>query len=306
MRSTVLRVLYFALLLAVAVTSIYIYTIWWDEYQRSHPKVTVAEYQTYREDIPFHGILLWKDYVLTSAWEGTVSYPLGEAARVAKGDVVAVVMSRAGKMAVRAPEPGYFVAGFDGAEENWTYVRFWTGDDLLPTPPEFVAIRPGTHIPKGGIIGKMVPQPQELRCIAFVDLPPMLLKALDQRVVRVRLRETQWPVKADVRVFLKLHERRGKVYLTLPFFPIDIVQSRVVSYRIVAGGHSGAAVPESCVVARNGRVGVFVVEGTVSKFVEVKGIPMPEHLFLITEGVVPGMVVILNAEKAREGNVRLW
>ena len=306
MRFSFLRILYFSLLLAVAAASVRIYTEWWTQYDRAHPKVTIAESRTYQEEVPFSGILIWKDYLLKTSWEGRVSYPAGAMARVAKGTVVAVVASRAGKMAVRAPEQGYFVAGYDGAEEKWSYSQFWSGEGTLPSSPSFVRIGEGAHVARGDPVGKMIPQPQELRCIAFVDLSPLLVKALDEGVVRVRVRDAEWPLKTKVRVFQKLHERRGKIYLSLPFFPIDIVQSRLVSYRIMAGGYSGVSVPESSVVMRNGRMGVFVVEGTVSKFVEVKGMPLPEHLFLATEGLTPGKVVILDADTAREGTVRLW
>ena len=68
----------------------------------------------------------------------------------------------------------------------------------------------------------------------------------------------------------------------------------------------GVMAPDTAVVTRDGKQGVFLVQGSVTRYVEVEGFPADEGYFFITKGVLPGNQLILYADKNKEGAVRLW
>jgi hypothetical protein len=92
----------------------------------------------------------------------------------------------------------------------------------------------------------------------------------------------------------------------LPFFPPEVLKTRSFSCNVLTGNRQGVALPHSAVVVRDGELGVLVVQGNVTEFTKVEGFPADESNFFITKGVVPGNVVVLHADKVKEGVVRLW
>jgi hypothetical protein len=57
----------------------------------------------------------------------------------------------------------------------------------------------------------------------------------------------------------------------------------------------------------NGRQGVLVVEGGVTTFRDVHGMPISSGRFVVTEGLKAGEIVIEEGGKAKEGGrVLLW
>lgn len=299
------RILYFALILVIAVSAVKVYMLWWDRYEAINPQVIAATSYTHTDQIPARGILIWREEIVSSRWNGPVDYPSLEPRRVGMGETIAVISASSGRMAVKAGRVGYFIPALDGAEGNWTYSAFWNGMAPLPEPPDPVFFSPGGFVEKGKPVGKIILQPQELRCILYADVTPALERDIRSGTVRVKAKDGEWPGKAEVRV-ASFHGSKVKLYLTLPFFPPEIVVSRGIRLLLEAGEQAGVSLPESAVVYREGKLGVFSVEGNRVEFREITGMPVEGGRFFITGGVKPGNIAVLNARSAKEGKIRLW
>ncbi|TDY65201.1 hypothetical protein C8D99_101352 [Aminivibrio pyruvatiphilus] len=299
------RFLYFFLILVIAVGVVYIYFLWWERRESLNPEVVSAVPYTHSDRIPARAVLLWREEVVSSRWSGAVAFPAPGPRRVAKGETLAVVSAPSGKMAVKAEKTGYFVPALDGAEGEWTYAAFWNGMAPLPSAPPAQFIGPGTFVEKGRPVGKLISQPQDLRCILYADVTPSLERDIRAGFVRVKTKETEWAAKAEVRV-ARFLDSKVKLYLTLPFFPASATASREMGLLLEAGERSGVSVPESAVLFREGRLGVLLVDGNMVHFQAVRGIPVEGGRFFITEGLRPGNIVVLHAQNGKEGKIRLW
>lgn len=299
------RIFYFAAVLAVATGTIWVYQYWWEQNALESPDVVSAVPYTYIERIPVKGVLIWEETVLVSRWDGNLSYPEPGTRRVARGETVAVIGSSSGKMAVRSESVGYFVPGLDGAEGEWRYSFHWPGMAPLPASPAFADFSSGVFVRRGDPVGKLISQPQELRCVLYADVTPALQKDIQTGFVRVKTEAHGWPGRAAVRASRFLGTKM-KLYLTLPFFSLENVKSREIALFLETGEHVGVAVPESSVRYREGKLGVFQVEGNIVKFKEIEGLPVEGHRFFVQKGLQSGNIVVLNAERAKEGKIRLW
>ena len=299
------RCFYFALILVVAAGTVKVYFLWWERQKLLNPEVVSAVPYNHTERIPVRGILIWRETVVTSKWSGRVTYPSLELRRVRKGETVAVVESPQGKMAIRAEEAGYFLPGLDGAEGKWSYGDFWNDLSPLPRAPSLEFFLQGWAVAKGEAVGKLIPQPQELRCILYADVAPSHERDIRNGFVRVKRNELGWSQKVDVRVF-RFHGRTVKLYITLPFFPVEVARSRELDLLLESQEKMGLWVPESAVLHREGRLGVLQVEGNVVSFHEIQGMPVDQGRFFVTSGLTPGNLVVRSAQNAREGKIRLW
>lgn len=299
------RVLYFTVILGVVLGTVRLYTLWWSRHESLNPEVVSAAPYVYTERLPVRGVLFWQEELLLSRWTGKVTFPSTEPRRVAKGETVAVVDGSSGKMAVKSPRVGYFVPGLDGAEGRWNYSSFWSDRTSLPEVPSFKPIAPGSVVKKGEPVGKMIHQPQELRGIFYADATPALLRDAQAGFVRVRLREKEWPQRVDIRVS-EVMGPTMRLYLTLPFFSPSMTTTRALSMVLEGREQLGVAVPESAVTYRSGKLGVYLVEGNMARFHTVEGLPVEEGYFFVTAGLKSGNVVVLDAQKGREGKIRLW
>ena len=72
------------------------------------------------------------------------------------------------------------------------------------------------------------------------------------------------------------------------------------------GEWRGAEIPESSVVIKGGKKGVYLVRGDRVFFREIRGIPMPGDRFLVYGGLNPGNLVLLNGMVGKEGRIKLW
>jgi len=299
------RFLYFFLILVIAVGAVYIYFLWWERRESLNPDVVSAVPYTHTDRIPARALLLWREEIVVSRWSGPVTFPSSVPRRVPKGETLAAVSASSGKMAVKADKTGYFIPALDGMEGKWTYAAFWNGMAPLPPAPIPQFFGAETFVEKGRSVGKLVPQPQDLRCILYADVTPSLERDIKAGFVRVKTKETEWPAKAEVRVSRFL-ESKVKLYLTLPFFPASAIASRELDLLLEAGERSGVSVPESAVLLREGRLGVLLVDGNVVSFKAVRGVPVEGGQFFITEGLKPGHIVVLHAQSGKEGKIRLW
>ena len=299
------RFFYFALILLVAAGTVNLYWMWWENTSLLNPDVVAAVPYTYTERIPVRGVLVWEETVLTSRWQGSVAYPEPGVRRVGRGETVAVVNASSGRMAVHAETVGYFLPALDGAEGEWRYASLWHGMDPLPPSPDLVHFSAGSPVNRGAPLGKIVPQPQELRCIVYADVTPSLERDVGSGFVRVKTSLHGWAGRAPVRASRFLGSK-VKLYVTLPFFTVENVLSREIRLFLETGERLGVAVPESAVLHRDGNLGVMQLEGNVVRFREIQGRPVEGHRFFVMKGLQPGNIVVTEAQKAKEGKIRLW
>lgn len=299
------RTLYFGTVLAVAALTVWLYLAWLERSALESPDLIAASSYVYRERIPARGLLVWDEEIVVSRADGLVYYPAPGPRRVARGETVASIESKSGRVEVRSEIVGYFVPGLDGSEGNWRYSSLWAGTAPLPAAPPLVEFSSGRPVRRGEAIGKIIPQPQDLRCVTYVDLTPSLEKDIRAGFASMRLREGGRPARVPVRAsqFIGV---KTKLYLTLPFFPAEMARSREISFILETGESLGVLVPETSVMYRGGKLGVLQVDGNVASFKEVWGMPVEGGNFFIQKGLQPGNVVVLDADGAKEGKIRLW
>jgi hypothetical protein len=144
-----------------------------------------------------------------------------------------------------------------------------------------------------------------LRCIAYLDRTVSLERDIRRDFIDIRTEANGKSRRAAVRAS-SIIGQKIKVYLTLPFFPPSLMTSRAFSCSVLTGDRQGVSVPDTAVVLRDGKLGVLLVQGSMTEFTEVEGFPTDEYSFFITKGVAPGNVVVRYADKVREGVVMLW
>jgi hypothetical protein len=298
------KIFYGVSVVLMACVWIYAFKSYFDHYDSIHPEITWAEPWVQVDVTQADGVLLWNEEIIASPRDGTVKYPAGRGpVKVPKGAVVAKVTSGSAVSDVKAKEDGYFVAGLDGYEGQWKYSALWL--ENIPDPSPLKMMEEGAEVPKGAPVGKLIPQPQELRLIGYVDMVAGITDKLESNRLMIKMDEMDTSSRAYIRVYETIGHR-AKIYVDIPWFPPNALMSR--KYRLLAetGETSGVAVPESAVGSLRGKQGVFVLKGSNAVFTEIKGRVIDGSRFLVTEGLKLGDVVIVNADGAREGRVRLW
>lgn len=280
-----------------------IYFMWLDNYYLTHPDIIEASAAGYAEEQPLDGILLWDEQLVFAPQSGVLTYPSPHPRLVAKGEIIAALDGTA----VRALYPAYFFPALDGQEGNWVYSRLWP--DFVPFPffKPAVLLENGIQLRKGAPIGKLVTQPQNLRCIAYLDATPSLERSLGMNnpTVRVRLKPEGREFKAEVTA-QKWSGRKIKVCINLPFFPPSLLKSRKFSASIVEARRSGVMIPESAVITKDGRNIVFMLHGNTVASEDVDGWPSGDGSFFVIKGLRPGMRIVMNAEKVYDNMTLMW
>lgn len=297
------RLFYYTAFFLIFVGVLKFYLIWLENYQRLHPEIIEAFAVGYIEEQPLEGVLLWDEQLLYAPKDGVLTYLSPHPRRVAKGEMVAALDG----VAVRVPVPGYFSPALDGQEGHWVYSRLWPEFAPFPFFRSAVFLENGTQLRKGAPLGKLVPQPQSLRCIAYLDRSPSIELALQRRHPSLKIRtEPEGKDRQAEIIAVKSIGRKIKVCLRLPFFPPSLLHSRSFSCRVVAGDLQGVMLPDTAVVTRDGRNIVFLVQGSRVVSQDVEGFPADDKHFFITKGVTPGNKLILNADKELSDVIRLW
>jgi hypothetical protein len=85
-----------------------------------------------------------------------------------------------------------------------------------------------------------------------------------------------------------------------------MTENRTFSWKIYVGEQNGIYVPNSSVILKDGVMGVFIIKGNEAAFRKVEAFHADEDNFFINSGVIPGDMLILDASKAREGEVNIW
>jgi hypothetical protein len=295
------RVFYYVTVLLIAIIVYKIYFYWLDAYRYANPAVFQTESGIYAEEIPFEGVLLWEERLIFASTAGAISYPSLSPRRVRKGELLCSING----VAQNSPDAGYFCPALDGYEDNWNYSLLWPGTSPLPSPPKATPILNGTHVDIKQPIGKIIPQPQELRAIAWIDVTPTLEQDIKRSRIKVRRIENDWGLWAEIRTKTVISQKT-KIYVTLPFFTPEMAESRTFSWKISAGEQNGIYVPNSSVIFKDGVMGVYVIKGNEAIFSEVEAFHVDEYNFFITSGIIPGDMLIIDATRAREGQVNVW
>lgn len=296
---------WFAILLIVFVW-IYAFRAYFRHYDSVHPDIAWAEAWVQTDIVNVEGILLWNEDLILSPRDGTVKFPMGRGPlRVPRGAVVAKVTDGGGTYDIKTRDEGYFVAGLDGSEGGWKYSALWPGMKELPVVSPLKMTEESAKVKKNSPVGKLIPQPQDLRFIGYVDMTEGMTKSLASNNLPVKMDTLDTSSKAYVRVY-ETAAGKAKVYLNVPWFPPEAIMSRRYKLIVEEGETSGIAIPETAVDTKNGKTGAYVVKGTEASFVEIKGRVIGGGRFLATEGLALGDAVIVDAGGAREGRVRLW
>lgn len=296
-----------------------LYLSWLDEYRLAHPAVVEAVSASYVEEQPLDGILLWDEQLVYAPQSGAYTYPSPRPRRVSKGEMIAALDGTA----VRAPYPAYFYPALDGQEGHWTYSRLWPEFAPFPFFKPAALLEDGSLLRKGAPIGKLVPQPQALRCIAYLDSTPAIERMLHGpgAVLRIKLAPDDKELKAEV-VAVKsagptgsssqgdlgatLMGQKIKICLRLPFFPPDLLRSRAFSAQVVTGEQQGVMLPDSAVIVKDGRHVVFLVQGNRAVSQDVDGFPVGGEKFFVVKGLSPGNTLIRDAERMPRDILRIW
>lgn len=302
-----LRPLYWLNVAIVILLWIWGFRLYFERYDFLHPEITWAAPGIDEELVAVEGALLWKEVVLISPADGTVTYPQGSGpVRVGKGAVVAVVRSGSGTSQIKAYQQGYFAAGVDGSEDKWKYSELWPGSEPLPAAGPLELIENGAQVARGQPVGKLAEQPQELRFIGYTKIAGNMERQINNKRLKVKMDEEDTVSTAAIRVHNEMADGRVKLYLNLPWFQPSLLLSRGYRLVIEAGSVEGAVVPKSALLRKNGIMGVYIVRGSRVLFNQVEGKTIEGGKFLVTKGLSVGDAIVEDASTAREGRVQLW
>ena len=306
-RGLPLRLVNYAIMVIIFMTGYHVYKLWYENYKLSNPQLIEAMTTNYNEEQPLRGILLWDEQLIYAPQDGILTYPSPRPRFVSKGEMVAALDG----VAVKAPYPAYFFPGLDGQEGHWLYAKLWPDFTPFPEFHDASLIENGTMLRRGETIGKLIPQPQVLRCIAYLDSTPSLLKAVsnkDNPAIRIKTEYEGKERKAEV-VAVKASGQKLKVYLRLPFFPPTLLRSRAFNASVVTDIQKGVMVPDTAVITREGKNMVFIVQGNSTELRVIEGFPADDKNFFIEKGIQPGNRLILNADAINNinaENIRIW
>lgn len=300
------KILYFIIVTTIFILAVALYWGWLWRTGASIPKLITVRSVYFREDVPVRAVLLWREELVKAPSRGVIQYRNGPLPYVAaKKDLVANLLVKGKKRSVYIRDKGYFIPGLDGMEGHWRYSSLWNGSASLPEVPEVVFFNDLSEIRPDRVIGKLIPQPQDLRCILYCPYTEALASDIEKGYVEFRLRKDGSPFKAEVRVFQPMGHTL-KLYLNLPFFSISMIKQRDIKILVNTGEYRGAEIPESSVVIKQGKRGVYLVSGSNACFKKISGMPMSGGRFFVRTGLNPGNLVILNGIVAKEGRIRFW
>lgn len=297
---------YWIAVVVVIIVWIWGFKLYFERYDYLHPEITWAVPGVDTETVKISGALLWKENPVLANMSGVVFYPQGTGpVRVARGAVVARISSGSLVKEVKAYQQGYFMAGVDGLESSWRYAELWPGNAPLPVPKSVVMVKNGFVVGKGQAVGKLIEQPQELRFVGYTDLAGDMQEQIKNNTLRVKMDGVDTVSKAEIRVAMKMG-RKTKMYLTLPWFPIEMVKSRRYTLTVEAGSTEGAIVPGTAVMQSGAGYSIYMVRGSRVELKSIEGKPIEDGKFIVTKGISVGDAIVETASSAREGRIQLW
>lgn len=302
-KSRAFSVTYWLGVLVIAALWVWAFKLYFDRYEYLHPDITWAAPGIDTQLVRVRGFLLWKENIVRAPAPGICVYPLGKGpVRVPRGAVVA----RVGGRDVKAYQQGYFVAGKDGREQGWRYSTLWHAKrSEFETESKLRYFGDGAQVSQGQMIGKIAEQPQELRFIGHLPLTGDIAEQLKKEKLRVRMDADDTISDAAVRV-TRADGKLTKFALAMPWFPPEMLMSRSYELIVDAGQTRGALIPQSTLIEKNGKRGVYMIHGARVIFVPVSGKTLDSGMFLVTKGISVGDAVVVDAASAREGRIQLW
>lgn len=294
-----------AVVLIIAVW-IWAFKLYFERYEYLHPEITWAVPGTDNKTVPVRGVLLWKERLVNANISGVVTYPQGTGpVRVSRGSVVARISSGGTVRDIKAYQQGYFVAAVDGKEGTWRYSEIWPESSAPPKLMPIKKMKDGFVAGSGQAVGKLIEQPQELRFVGFAKDVGDISEQLKNKKLRVKMDGVDTISVADVRVALPVGGK-VKMYLTIPWFPPELLMSRSYTLTVDAGRTDGSVVPESAVIRSDKEIGIYMVKGSRVVYKKIEGRSIAAGIFLVTKGISVGDAVVEDASKAREGRIQLW
>lgn len=279
---------------------------WQNHHYYTHPSVVAAQSALYIDEYPVEGWLLWQEEVISAPLDGALKFVNGgKVARVAKGEAIAVVQGK-DRRVIWAPKAGYFVPALDGQEGKWSFGRLWLDYDDLPKEVRANPVPQGVDVKRGSPIGKIIPLPQALRCVFYTYLTPKIKENLERNFLWIRFDERDIPLKVEV-LAKEIIGLKARVNISLmPYFPAHLTVDRKLRFMIYEGRRQGVLVPEESVIFKDGKQGVYVVSKGMVVLREISGVPTEDKMYFVDDGLLPGEIVVLKGDKAREGRVFLW
>ena len=203
------KTIYYSITLALGLWVVNAYLFWLDNYNTLHPDVVQATAMAYVEELPLEGILIWDEEVVVTPRDGVLTYPSSSPRRVAKNEAVAAVDG----VAIKASTTGYFFPALDGQEGKWVYSQLWPGSSRL-TFKEVKVLENGSRLRRGDPVGKLIPQPQDLRCIAYLDKTLSLERDMKRGFIDIRMEPYGKSFQAMVRASDNVGQK-VKMYITI-------------------------------------------------------------------------------------------
>lgn len=302
-KSRAFSITYWFGVLIIMALWVWAFKLYFDRYEYLHPDITWAAPGIDTQLVRVQGFLLWKENIIRAPVSGVCVYPLGKGpVRVPRGAVIA----RVGGRDVKAYQQGYFVAGKDGREQGWRYSTLWhTKRSEFSAETKLRYFSDGAQVTRGQMIGKIAEQPQELRFIGYLPSSGDIAKQLEKEKLRVRMDAEDTISDAKVRVTHK-DGKLTKFALAMPWFPPEMLMSRNYELIVDAGQARGALIPQSALLEKDGKTGVYMIRGARLAFAPVSGKMLSGGMFLVTKGISVGDAVVKDAASAREGRIQLW
>jgi putative membrane fusion protein len=171
-----------------------------------------------------------------------------------------------------------------GQTESWTPSWFRT----LAGEPR----KPGDEVAAGEPIFKVV---DNLGLNVLAVVPASLLQSHSSDRVTLRFEGLESP--PVVTRIASRHAQGDEVLLVLtaPVFPAELTWNRRVKATLVFGSYSGLVVPRSSIDVRDGRQGVWVVDGSRESFRPVRVLGGNAQEVALEADLVPGLTVRLEA-----------
>jgi len=297
---------YWLAIILIIMAWAFAFKIYFSSYENLHPDIAWAAPGMNRNIAEADGVYLWDETVLAAPIAGKVYYPKGKGpVRVAFGETVAKIVSETAVKEIRAFQQGYFVAGTDGKEGNWRYSLIWPDLEKLPEVASVNIIEEGSPVMEKDLVGKLVPQPQELRFIGLVESSTKMKKQLEKKELRYMMDKEDTPAPATVDISAETGDKI-KFLAKIPCFNAELLLNRRGKIIVETGHEEGSVVPVTAVTTRHGKPGVFLVKGTRVVFQEIEGHEIEDNRYLVTDGVIVGEAIVENAENAKEGRIQIW
>lgn len=300
------NLIYWLGVILIAVAWVFAFKLYFNNYENIHPDIAWASPGMSKNIATVEGVYLWDETPITAPIAGKVYFPHGKGpVRVAFGQVIAKIVGETSTKEIRAFQQGYFIAGSDSKEGNWRYSLIWPELKELPETNPVKMIEEGTAVEAQTVVGKLVPQPQQVRFIGLVGASSKIKPQLEDKRLHYMMDAGDTSSTADVSIFV---EENGKIkfLVTLPAFAPELLLNRRGKIIVETGHENGAVVPQSAITTRHDKTGVFLVRGTRVIFKEVKGHKIENKRFLVTEGINIGDAIVEDAENTKEGRIQVW